>query len=77
MTSSGRKRRGEDAECHSYLVMAIRVPVPFRGSANVERFPRTFQSALGRTSISGSNSGDRIRIEYQLAKCTLQFLARS
>ena len=43
----GRKRRDEDAECHSIVSMAIRIPVPFHGSANLERFPRTSESALG------------------------------
>jgi hypothetical protein len=28
--------------------MAIRIPVPFHGSANVERFPRTSESILGK-----------------------------
>ncbi len=63
MALPGRKRRDEDAEC---LVVATRVPVPFHGSASVERFPRTLQ-----------NSGYGICIKQQIAKCMLQFLAAS
>jgi hypothetical protein len=48
--ASSRKPRDENPECH-WCVVRIRVPVPFRGSANVERFPRIFQSALGRASV--------------------------
>lgn len=45
--AAGRKRRDEDAECHSIVSMAIRIPVPFHGSANLERFPRISETALG------------------------------
>ncbi len=36
----------EDADCDSCLPMAIRVPVPFHGAANLEWFLRTSESAL-------------------------------
>ncbi len=40
--SAGTRRRS----CRRYVLAVIRVPVPFRGSANVERFPRTFGNLL-------------------------------
>ena len=46
---------------HSCFSMAIRIPVPFHGSANLERFPRTSRSALGERDAGerGSNSRGR------------------
>jgi hypothetical protein len=40
--SAGTRRRS----CRRYVLAVIRVPVPFRGSANVERVPRTFGNLL-------------------------------
>ncbi len=48
-TGSGnqlRERRDENKESHSRVAMAIRVPAPFRGSAKMERFPRTFSECV-------------------------------
>lgn len=41
-----RKRRDENTDCRFCVPAAIRVLVPFRGSANVERVPRTFGNLL-------------------------------
>jgi hypothetical protein len=39
-----RKRRDENSSARFCVPAAIRAPVPFRGSANVERVPRTFRN---------------------------------
>src|SRR5215469_15795388 len=77
--AAGGKRRDEDAKYHRCC--GSPVLVPFHGSANLERFPRTSESALGERDagerdskrqesfVSWINSCDCICFEQQLAKC--------
>ncbi len=58
-----RKRRDENSTARFCVPAAIRVPIPFRGSANVERVPRTFGNlllveAFGALIRLGQLSGD-------------------
>ena len=45
-TPGGPKAPGRELDCPLCVPAAIRVPVPFRGSANGERVPRTFGNLL-------------------------------
>lgn len=54
--ATGRKRRDEDADFPLVLSRAIRILAPFHGSANLERFPQTSESALGERDAGERDS---------------------
>ena len=48
MEPDRRKRRDENTNFAAGVLAAVRAPVPFRGSAKVERFPRTIEKFVLR-----------------------------
>lgn len=67
--ATGGKRRDEDADFPLVSFYGDSSPVPFHGSANLERFPRTSESVLVERDAGEHDSEQQVSILSWINLC--------